>query len=418
MRSRLCTLAAALVALAGVAGDATAAPPPAVREARSPIGDRASTGLASSAKAAIVIDASDGAVIFAHNAGERRSIASTTKLMTALLTLERTRPSEVFTAPAYDAGPAESKINLRTGERMRAGDLLKALLLESANDAAATLAQGISGSRQAFVEAMNERARQLGLRDTSYANPVGLDEPGNYSTASDLARLARHLLTSRRFARVVNTPKAVLRSGAHRRVVDNRDDLVARYPFVDGVKTGHTQQAGYLLVGTGHGRSGARVITVVMGEPSEAARDSDTLALLRYGLSRFRSERVLDRRRVLARPQVRYFGDRRVALVPRNGLTVTARAGQRVRRRVRAPARLEGPLPPGRRVGSVAVLRGGRPVGRVDLVTAGAVPGAGLPRKLLSGPSLPLVLVVLVALLGGLFIATLRLRVRLRLVRE
>jgi D-alanyl-D-alanine carboxypeptidase (penicillin-binding protein 5/6) len=401
VRFRLCTLAAALVALAGVAGDATAAPSP-----------------VKSAKAAIVIDASDGAVIFARHAGERRAIASTTKLMTALLTLERTRPSEVFTAPQYNAGPAESKINLRAGERMRAGDLLKALLLESANDAAATLAQGISGSRQAFVEAMNERARQLGLRDTSYANPVGLDEPGNYSTASDLARLARHLLTSRRFARVVNTPEAVLRSGAHRRVVDNRNDLVARYRFVDGVKTGHTQQAGYLLVGTGHGRSGARVITVVMGEPSEAARDSDTLALLRYGLSRFRSERVLDRRRVLARPQVRYFGDRRVALVPRSGLTVTARAGQRVRRRVRAPVRLEGPLPAGRRVGSVAVLRGGRPVGRVDLVTADAVPGAGLPRKLLSGPSLLLVLVVLVALLGGLFLATLRLRVRLRLVRE
>ena len=284
MRSLLCTLAAALVALAAAAGDVSAAPP----QLRG-------------AKAAIVVDASDGAVIYRKNARQRRAIASTTKLMTALLTLERARPSEVFTAPQYNAGAAESKINLRAGERMRVRDLLRALLLESANDAAATLAQGISGSRQAFVAAMNERARQLGLGDTSYSNPVGLDEAGNYSTASDLARLARHLLTSRRFARIVNLPEAVLRSGSHRRVVDNRNDLVARYPFVDGIKTGHTQQAGYLLVGTGHGESGARVITVVMGEPSEAARDTDTLTLLRYGLSRFRSERAVDRRRVLSR---------------------------------------------------------------------------------------------------------------------
>ena len=401
MRLRLCTLVAALVVLAVTAGEAGAAPPP-----------------LRSAKAAIVVDASDGAVLYARHADERRAIASTTKLMTALLALERTRPSEVFTAPEYDAGAAESKINLRAGERMRAGDLLRALLLESANDAAATLAQGISGSRSAFVEAMNERARQLGLRNTSYANPVGLDEAGNYSTASDLARLARRLLTSRRFARIVNTPEAVLRSGSHRRVVDNRNDLVARYPFVDGVKTGHTQQAGYLLVGAGHGASGARVITVVMGEPSEAARDSDTIALLRYGLSRFRSERVLDRRRVLVRPEVQYYGDRRVALVPRSGMTVTTRRGQQLRRRVRAPAKLEGPLPAGRRVGSVTVLRGGRTVGRVDLVTADAVPGAGPLRKLFSGPSLPIVLMILAVVLGLVVLGTLRLRVRLRIVRE
>jgi serine-type D-Ala-D-Ala carboxypeptidase (penicillin-binding protein 5/6) len=401
VRSVLCTLAAALVALAAAAGGAGAAPAP-----------------ARTAKAAIVIDASDGVAIYGLNAAERRPIASTTKLMTALLTLERTRPSEVFTAPQYDAGAAESKINLRKGERMRVGDLLKALLLESANDAAATLAQGISGSRQAFVEQMNERARQLGLRNTSYANPVGLDEPGNYSTATDLARLARHLLTSRRFARIVNSPGAVLRSGSHRRVIDNRNDLVARYPFVDGVKTGHTSQAGYLLVGAAHNAEGARVITVVMGEPSENARDADTLSLMRYGLSRFHAKRVLSRHRAVSRAQVRYFGDRRVALVPSSSMSVTARAGQAVTRSVRAPAKLEGPLPAGRRVGSVTVLRGGRRVGQVALVTADSVPGASTLRKVFSGPSLALVLVVIGLILAVLVLGTLRARVRFRIVRE
>ena len=127
-----------------------------------------------------MVDASDGGVIFARDAGRRRPIASTTKLMTALLVLERARPSDVFTAPAYNALAQESKIVLRRGERMKVRDLFEALMLESANDAAVTLAVGVSGSRQAFVEDMNRRARELGLRDTSYANPIGLDEPGNY----------------------------------------------------------------------------------------------------------------------------------------------------------------------------------------------------------------------------------------------
>ena len=146
------------------------------------------------AEAAIVIDGRDGDVMFAKNAGERQSIASTTKLMTALLTLERARPREVFTAADYDAAPVESQIGLRPGERMTVSDLFEALLLESANDAAETLAEGISGSRDAFVADMNERAAELGLEDTSYANPIGLDDPPNYSTASDLAALTRELL--------------------------------------------------------------------------------------------------------------------------------------------------------------------------------------------------------------------------------
>ena len=141
--------------------------------------------------------------MFEKRANDRRSIASTTKLMTALLALERARPNEVFTAPRYDALPIESQINLRTGERMKVKDLLKALLLESANDAAATLARNISGSQQAFVAAMNARAEELGLEDTSYANPIGLDDPANFSSARDLAGLARLLLSRPRFARIV-----------------------------------------------------------------------------------------------------------------------------------------------------------------------------------------------------------------------
>jgi D-alanyl-D-alanine carboxypeptidase (penicillin-binding protein 5/6) len=348
---------------------------------------------------------------------ERHAIASTTKLMTALLTLERTRLSDVFAAPAYHAQAAESKINLRKGERMRVDDLLQALLLESANDAAETLAEGIAGSRAGFVGLMNRRASVLGLAHTSYANPIGLDDPDNYSTARDLSSLAVRLLRNPRFARIVDMPEAVLETGSHRRVVDNRNDLVARYPFVDGVKTGHTIDAGYVLVGAARGRGGASLVSVVLGEPSEAARDSDTLALLRWGLGRFRRSRVLDRNRVVARSDIKYR-DERAELVPRRPLTLTVRRGERVSRRVHAPDELKGPLDAGERVGSVTVLLDGKPVRRVGLVTASEVPGAGPLRVLFSPLGVPLTVLFVFLVLGAAALILRRTRAGQRTVRE
>jgi D-alanyl-D-alanine carboxypeptidase (penicillin-binding protein 5/6) len=370
----------------------------------------------SGAASAIVVDGRNGEVMFEKRADDRRSIASTTKLMTALLALERARPNEVFTAPRYDALPIESQINLRTGERMKVKDLLTALLLESANDAAATLARNISGSQEAFVAAMNERAEELGLEDTSYANPIGLDDPANYSSARDLAGLARLLLSRPRFARIVDTPVAELESGAVPRVIDNRNRLVSSTPWVSGVKTGYTGSAGYVLVGSATGRGGAKVISVVLGEPSEAARDAETLELLTWGLEQFKRVQVLDPDRALARADVRYY-DERIRLVPRRGAVLTLRAGERVRRRVRAPEELEGPLPAGQRAGVVTVLVEGQPVRRVSLVTTTDVPDAGTLRVLTSALGVPLTLLLGVAILVAAVMLLFRMSNRLRLVR-
>jgi serine-type D-Ala-D-Ala carboxypeptidase (penicillin-binding protein 5/6) len=368
------------------------------------------------AQAAIVVDARDGTVMFAKRPDSERSVASTTKLMTALLALERTKPSDVFTAPAYDAMSAESRINLRPGERMTVHDLLEALLLESANDAAVTLAEGVSGSREAFVEDMNARAAELGLEHTSYANPIGLDEPGNYSSAGDLAALTRVLLRRPRFARIVDMPEAELESGLRPRVVANRNDLVAAYPWVSGVKTGYTLDAGNVLVGAADGPGGARVISVVLGEPSETARDADTLSLLRWGLGRFHRVQVLDPRRVLGRADIEHR-DGSARLVPRRGAVLTVRDGERIRRRVNAPEELEGPLAAGERVGTVTVLLDGRPVRRAALVTAADVPGAGPFRVLLSVLGTPLTVLLLLVILAAVVFAILLLRVRIRIVR-
>ena len=400
MRRALGTLVVLLAAIpAPAAAQRPADPPPAVGSA-----------------AAIVVDGRNGDVMFSRNADARRAIASTTKLMTALLALERARPNEVVTAPPYNALPVESQIGLRAGERMTVEDLLEALLLESANDAAVALAEGLSGSRGAFVREMNERAAELGLEDTSYANPIGLDDPANYSTARDLADLSLILMRRPRFRRIVDMPVAELDSGARRRVVDNRNLLIARYPWVTGIKTGHTIQAGDVLVGSARGRGGARVISVVLGEPSEAARDKDTLALLRWGLGRFHRVRALDARQPLARADVEYR-DEHAALVPRRSAVVLIRDGERIKRRVRAPDEVAGPLAAGERVGSVTVLVDGRPVRRRALVTADDVPGAGTLTVLTSVVGVPLTMLAALAILIAAVVALIRIRARLRLVR-
>jgi serine-type D-Ala-D-Ala carboxypeptidase (penicillin-binding protein 5/6) len=399
LRRRTLAVAAVIAAVAAAPAGAAEAPP-----------------AVPGARAAIVIDARDGTVMFAKHPDAERAIASTTKLMTALLALDQARPSDVFTAPAYDAMPAESRINLREGEQMTVHDLLEALLLESANDAAETLAEGVSGSREAFVEEMNARAADLGLEHTSYANPIGLDEAGNYSSARDLANLARVLLRRPRFARIVDMPEAELESGARPRAVENRNDLISAYPWVSGVKTGYTANAGNVLVGSANGPGGARVISVVLGEPTEAARNSETLALLRWGLSRFQRVRVLDPRRMVAQADIEYHDDS-ARLVPRRGAVITIRQGQRIRRRTNAPDEVKGPLTAGARVGTVTVLLDGSPVRRVALVTADEVPGAGTLRVLLSWLGIPLTLLLLVAIVVAAVLLLLRLPFRIRIVR-
>ena len=302
--------------------------------------------------------------------------------MTALLALQSTRPDQVLTAVPYSATPAESTLGLAPGERMTVHDLMRALLLASANDAAATLAHGIAGSEAAFVVRMNDEAMRLHLAATSYANPIGLDDPDNYSTPRDLATLARRLMRDPAFARIVDLPRARLKSGAHPRTVLNRNLLVRDVPFVDGVKTGHTNHAGYILVGAGR-RGGAQVISVVLGEPSEAARDAETLALLRYGLSGFTRVDALPAARTLALAPVKYFDGLKVRLHASRDVRVTVRRGARVDTHVRLPVplRLTGPLPAGARVGTVTVLVDGRRAARASLVTEERVPGASFWRR-------------------------------------
>jgi D-alanyl-D-alanine carboxypeptidase (penicillin-binding protein 5/6) len=356
------------------------------------------------ARAWILIDPRDDAVLAGHAPDRRLPIASTTKLMTAYLALKHLRPNEMVRAPNYQpSNPAEITLGLRPGERMRVRDLLYALLLPSASDAAETLAVAVAGSVPAFVTRMNQAARRLGLSETSYANPIGLDDPDNYSSPQDLVTLASILLRNRLFARIVDSPSATLHSGDHPRTVTSRDTLLGQVPWVDGVKTGHTLGAGYVLVGSGT-QDSTTLISAVLGTSSEASRDADTLKLLEYGFSLYHAAEPVRRGEELADPKLDYRSDR-LSLVAQRALPVNVREGQHVATRVSAPDQVSGAVEKGQVLGRVTVSVDGRVAAASPLVAARAVGAATALDKVISVAKNPFVLlgvgaiVILVGLL-------------------
>lgn len=365
-------------------GSAAAAPPPP----------------ALSAPSAAVFELSTGEPIFGRAAGQRRLIASTTKMMTALVALSSRSLTDVCTAPPYAASPLESQIGLRAGERMTVHDLLQAVMLPSANDAAAALAVCVAGSRAAFVTRMNRRAQALGLDHTHFTTPIGLDDTGNYSTAADLVRLGIALRRNGFMRRTMDLPRTVLKTGARPRTIVNRNTLVLNVPWIDGVKTGHTNAAGYILVASGTQR-GTTFVTAVLGDPSEAARDADALALLRWAFASYRMATPVTRGTVYARPQVKHRPDDRIDLVAARPVRELVDRAARIRVVVEAPEELAGPLPKGARVGTVIVRAGKRELVRVGLVTRQAVPEVSLLERAGRGIAQPGSLVAIVAMLGG-----------------
>lgn len=231
-----------------------------------------------SAPSAILADAVTGQVLYSQDADAPRPPASTTKIMTALLVLERGVLTETVRIPANIQMPGTSAA-LQPGETLTLEDLLYGLLLPSGNDAALALARHISGSEEAFVAAMNARATELGLTHTHFANPHGLDDPGHVSSAADLLALTREALRHPIFARIVATSSYSTRG----HVWENRNQLLGHYPGADGVKTGTTAAAGECLVATAT-REGHRLIAVVLGSND---RYADATALLDYGFANY-----------------------------------------------------------------------------------------------------------------------------------
>ncbi len=237
-----------------------------------------------SAESAIVMDAG-GTVLGEKNADCRCLIASTTKIMTGLLVCERCNPDAVVTVPPEAVGIEGSSLYLKAGEQLRVEELLYGMMLHSGNDAAVALAIYTAGSVEAFVHSMNERAQQLGLRQTHFANPNGLDSEENYSTARDLAKLSAAALENERFRKVVSTKTASFET----RSFSNHNKLLWQYPGAIGVKTGYTKAAGRILVSAAE-RNGRCLIAVTIAAPDDW---NDHKRLLDEGFSHYEERTIL-----------------------------------------------------------------------------------------------------------------------------
>ena len=247
------------------------------------------------ARAAVLADVDSGQVLVDQDGEREAPIASLTKLMTAVLVTRRTDPADVVTvsrdAATSIGGVGVSELGLQTGERISVAQLLYALLLQSANDAAVALAEHVSGSVAAFVRAMNAAARRLGMRHTHFTSPNGLDDRG-YSTALDLVKVTRAAFADPRFARIDRTRfHRIPAPNGEAREIQNRNVLLWLYPGTIGGKTGYTSAAGYCVVAAAE-RGGVRLAAVVLGAPGEPF--SDAAELLDYGFTAFERRRVVD----------------------------------------------------------------------------------------------------------------------------
>lgn len=310
-------------------------------------------------------------------------IASATKLMTYYLAAQKLRlDREVVVAP-YDAAPAESLAGLEAGDSLSTRDLLYGLIVASGNDAAATLALAVAGSESDFVSKMNAAADDLGLSETDYADPIGLSS-ANVSSARDLVDLAVELKDQPLFRKITDTPRITLRSGAEPLRLENRNTLVLDEPFVDGVKTGTTLDAGFVLVGSGR-KKGVDLVSAVLGTPDATSRDAATLSLLDFGFSLYRKRTLVELGEGVGSVALA-DGAGRLKLESAAEVVEVTRDDQRVDVKLEVSTPLEGPIVQGEAVGTAEIRLDGQPVKKVEALAARAVVA---PPAADNGGSLP-----------------------------
>jgi D-alanyl-D-alanine carboxypeptidase (penicillin-binding protein 5/6) len=325
----------------------------------------------------LVENGATGEVLLARASRARVPIASITKLMTVLLTLEHAHLGDLVTVSPEAAAVGESSANLRAGERLTVRELLEAALIQSANDAADALADYVGkGSRARFVAMMNARARQLGLRDTHFVRPDGLDAPGHVSSARDVTFLARLLMHRPAVRQIVRQRAATIPGG---RTLHTWNDLLFSYPGILGVKTGHTSTAGWSEVAAAR-RRGLTIYATLLGSPDRGIRNAGLVGLLDWGFSRYRQVDAVVKGRAYAYAELGY-GRKRLALVAAASLVPQVRVDRPLVRRVVAADVAVLPVARGQSLGHVRIYQHGRLLGLVPLVASRSVPRPGLPGR-------------------------------------
>lgn len=328
-------------------------------------------------RAWLVENGATGEILLAHDATRRVPIASITKLMTVLLTLEHARLSDVVTVSPQAASVGESSANLRPGERLTVRELLEAALIQSANDAADALADYVGhGNRARFIAMMNARARQLGLRDTHYVRPDGLDAPGHFSSAHDVTLLARMLMHRPIVRQIVRRRTAEIAGGE---TLHTWNDLLYSYPGIYGVKTGHTSEAGWSEIAAAR-RGGLSIYATLIGSPDRGRRNADLTRLLDWGFARYVRARPVVKGRVYAEATLAY-GRSPLKLVAAASLAAPFHAGEPVVRRIVFPDVVSLPVSQGQSLGQVRIYQRRKLVGTVPLVAARSVKRPGMAGR-------------------------------------
>ena len=287
---------------------------------------RAEVTLATNARAALLLEASTGEIIFSKNPHEKLEPASLTKMMSMLLIIEAIDKSvlswnQVVTVSAHASSMGGSQILLETNERMTVEDLFKGIAIASGNDAVVALAEKIAGTEENFVSLMNKRAKELGLTNTVFKNSHGLTTEGHYTTANDLAKIALELVKHEEIFKYTSLYESYLRENTNRRLwLVNTNKLVRFYDGVDGLKTGYTKTAGYCLVATAK-KNNMRILAIVLDEPSSELRNKEVSEMLDYAYAQYELGTAINTDKVLKKAKVEKGYKDEVEIVPSKKVT-------------------------------------------------------------------------------------------------
>ena len=306
-----------------------------VSELENVIKQTENSSLAKNAKSAILIEATTGEVLFEKNAHEKLAPASMTKIMSMLIIVESIEKGiinwdDVVTVSENASGMGGSQILLETGEQMTVNDLFKGVAVASGNDAVVALAETIAGTVDEFVNMMNSRAKELGLKNTNFKNPHGLDEANHYSSAYDMSVISKELIKHNKVLEYTSIYEDYLRKGTDREFwLVNTNKLVRFYSGADGLKTGYTGSAGYCLTATAK-KNNVRLIAVVMNEESASARNAEISSMLDYGFAKIKTVEIANKDTIIKKIEIDKAKDKFVELVPIETISIVKQKTEQV----------------------------------------------------------------------------------------
>jgi len=309
----------------------------------------------------------DGRILWSRDLDARRAPASLTKIMTAILAIEHLDEDEEFTLPSMPLGARESRAFLRQGDILTREQLLQSLLLVSGNDAAQAIAVAVAGDLPTFVELMNERAAELGMNDTRFRDASGLDFPDQYSTARDLATLARFAMSMPEFREVVALVEASFTSNRATHDLNNTNILLQSYTGATGVKTGRTTNAGFSIILSAE-RNDLELFAIVLGTRADLTRFFEARALLDFGFTHYREQKLALENTVVSNAPVANFPDRTVQVAVSQDISIPVLDVAGTIEQSIDIGEIRSPVRRGDEVGYMTFTQRGRMIARVPLI--------------------------------------------------